>query len=141
MRRKLDWRGLKKRGWSGNTSPGGRSMAAAAASRPSRSAESPFSSHSCRHESRIQSPLTFLRKRTVPKAPPSFVKFTRATAGVTSGAFRSTPTSDQVPEDKRSLALRVVMRAPDRTLNEKDIAGVRAKILKALEREFQATLR
>ena len=48
---------------------------------------------------------------------------------------------DQVPEDKRSLALRVVMRAPDRTLNEKDIAGVRAKILKALEREFQATLR
>ena len=48
---------------------------------------------------------------------------------------------DQVPEDKRSLALRVVMRAPDRTLNEKDIAGVRAKVLKALEREFQAELR
>jgi phenylalanyl-tRNA synthetase beta chain len=48
---------------------------------------------------------------------------------------------DQVPADKRSLALRVVMRAPDRTLNEKDIAGVRAKILKALEREFQADLR
>ena len=47
---------------------------------------------------------------------------------------------DQVPEDKRSLALRVVMRSPERTLNEKDIAGVRAKILKALEREFQATL-
>jgi phenylalanyl-tRNA synthetase beta chain len=48
---------------------------------------------------------------------------------------------DQVPEDKRSLALRVVMRSPERTLNEKDIAGVRAKILKALEREFQAELR
>ncbi len=48
---------------------------------------------------------------------------------------------DQVPEDKRSLALRVVMRSPERTLNEKDIAGVRAKVLKALEREFQATLR
>ena len=48
---------------------------------------------------------------------------------------------DQVPEDKRSLALRVVMRSPERTLNEKDIAGVRAKILKALEREFQADLR
>jgi phenylalanyl-tRNA synthetase beta chain len=48
---------------------------------------------------------------------------------------------DQVPGDKRSLALRVVMRSPERTLNEKDIAGVRAKILKALEREFQATLR
>ena len=48
---------------------------------------------------------------------------------------------DQVPGDKRSLALRVVMGSPERTLNEKDIAGVRAKILKALEREFQATLR
>lgn len=48
---------------------------------------------------------------------------------------------DQVPADKRSLALRVVMRSPERTLNEKDIAGVRAKILKALEREFQAALR
>ena len=48
---------------------------------------------------------------------------------------------DQVPADKRSLALRVVMRAPDRTLNEKDIAGVRAKVLKALEREFEAELR
>jgi len=48
---------------------------------------------------------------------------------------------DQVPADKRSLALRVVMRSPERTLNEKDIAGVRAKILKALEREFQAGLR
>ncbi len=45
---------------------------------------------------------------------------------------------DQVPADKRSLALRVVMRSPERTLSEKDIAGVRAKILKALEREFQA---
>jgi phenylalanyl-tRNA synthetase beta chain len=48
---------------------------------------------------------------------------------------------DQVPPDSRSLALRVVMRSPDRTLNDKDIAGVRAKILKALEREFQAELR
>jgi phenylalanyl-tRNA synthetase beta chain len=48
---------------------------------------------------------------------------------------------DQVPADKRSLALRVVMRSPERTLNDKDIAGVRTKILKALEREFQADLR
>jgi phenylalanyl-tRNA synthetase beta chain len=48
---------------------------------------------------------------------------------------------DQVPADKRSLALRVTMRSPERTLGEKDIAGVRAKILKALEREFAATLR
>ncbi len=48
---------------------------------------------------------------------------------------------DQVAADKRSLALRVVMGSPERTLNEKDIAGVRAKILKALEREFTAALR
>ena len=48
---------------------------------------------------------------------------------------------DQVPAGKRSLALRVVMRSPERTLSEKDISGVRAKMIKALEREFQATLR
>lgn len=48
---------------------------------------------------------------------------------------------DQVPADKRSLALRVVMRAADRTLSDKDIAGVRAKIMNALEREFGAALR
>jgi len=47
----------------------------------------------------------------------------------------------QVPADKRSLALRVVMRSPERTLSEKDIFGVRAKILAALEREFAAALR
>ncbi len=48
---------------------------------------------------------------------------------------------NQVPADKRSLALRVTMRSPERTLSEKDIAGVRAKILKALAREHAATLR
>jgi len=48
---------------------------------------------------------------------------------------------DQVAADRRSLALRVVMRSPERTLSERDIAGVRAKILTALEREFEATLR
>ncbi len=48
---------------------------------------------------------------------------------------------DQVPEGKRSLGLRVVMRSAERTLDEKDIASVRAKIVAALEREFGATLR
>ena len=48
---------------------------------------------------------------------------------------------DQIPADKRSLALRVVMGSPERTLGEKDIAGVRAKILAALERELAAALR
>ena len=59
----------------------------------------PFSAHSWRHESRIQRPITFFRKRTVPKAPPSFVKLARATASLTSGEVRSTPTSDHVPEE------------------------------------------
>ena len=48
---------------------------------------------------------------------------------------------DQVPPGKRSLAVRLVMRAPDRTLTDKDITGVRRKVLAALERELGATLR
>ena len=48
---------------------------------------------------------------------------------------------DQVSDDKRSLALRVVMRSAERTLSEKDIARVRAKIVGSLERQFGATLR
>ena len=63
------------------------------------STERPRSAHSWRHESRIHRPMTFLRKRIVPKAPPSFVKLARATASFTSGAARSTPTSDHVPEE------------------------------------------
>jgi len=48
---------------------------------------------------------------------------------------------DQVPPGKRSLALRVVMRSAERTLSDKDIATVRAKIVGALERECGAVLR
>jgi phenylalanyl-tRNA synthetase beta chain len=48
---------------------------------------------------------------------------------------------DQVPADKRSLAVRLTLRAPDRTLTEKDINGVRTKVLATLERELGATLR
>jgi phenylalanyl-tRNA synthetase beta chain len=48
---------------------------------------------------------------------------------------------DQVPKGKRSLALRVLMRSSDRTLNDKDIATVRSRIVGALEREFAAALR
>jgi phenylalanyl-tRNA synthetase beta chain len=48
---------------------------------------------------------------------------------------------DQVPSGKRSLALRLTMRSPERTLTEKDIGGVREKVLAALERELGATLR
>jgi phenylalanyl-tRNA synthetase beta chain len=48
---------------------------------------------------------------------------------------------DQVPADKRSLALRLVMRSPERTLTDKDITEVRRRVLRALERELGATLR
>lgn len=48
---------------------------------------------------------------------------------------------DQVPAGKRSLALRLTMRAPDRTLTDKDITGIRHRVLAALERELGATLR
>ena len=48
---------------------------------------------------------------------------------------------DQVPAGKRSLAVRLLMRSPDRTLTEKDITGVRHKVLSALERDLGAALR
>ena len=48
---------------------------------------------------------------------------------------------EQVPAGKRSLALRLVMRSPERTLSEKDITSVRQRVLAALERELGATLR
>jgi phenylalanyl-tRNA synthetase beta chain len=48
---------------------------------------------------------------------------------------------DQVPAGKRSLAVRLTLRAPDRTLSDKDINGVRGKVIAALERELGASLR
>jgi phenylalanyl-tRNA synthetase beta chain len=48
---------------------------------------------------------------------------------------------DQVPAGKRSLAVRLTMRAADRTLSEKDVNGVRRKVVSALERELDAALR
>ena len=48
---------------------------------------------------------------------------------------------EQVPDGKRSLALRLVMRSSERTLSEKDITTVRQRVLAALERELGATLR
>ena len=48
---------------------------------------------------------------------------------------------DQVPPGKRSLALRLLMRSPERTLTEKDIGSVRQRVLSALDKEYGATLR
>ena len=82
--------GLKKRGSSGNTTPGERSSAAAACEQRRRGrSRRPALSHSRRHDSRIQRPITFFRKRIVPKAPPSFVKFARATASLSERRARA----------------------------------------------------
>ncbi|MEO7198123.1 MAG: phenylalanine--tRNA ligase subunit beta, partial [Solirubrobacterales bacterium] len=47
---------------------------------------------------------------------------------------------EQVPEGKRSLALRLAFRAPDRTLTDAEVADVRAGIVAALD-SIGATLR
>jgi hypothetical protein len=59
----------------------------------------PAAAHSLRQDSRIQSPMTFLRNRIVPKTPPSLVKLAAAASGVSKGEERSTPTRDQVPDE------------------------------------------
>ena len=91
--------GLKKRGWSGKTSPADPENASTRASSSGRSCARPPASHSRAHASRIHSPITFRRKRTVPKAPVSFVKLARATASLMRTDSRSTPTSDHVPDE------------------------------------------
>lgn len=46
-----------------------------------------------------------------------------------------------VPEGRRSLAFRLVYRAPDRTLTDEDVEPVHQKVREALEEKFQADLR
>jgi len=48
---------------------------------------------------------------------------------------------DQVPDGKKSLAYAVHYRAPDRTLREKEVAKLRAGIVKQLDQELGASLR
>jgi len=50
-------------------------------------------------------------------------------------------TGPQVGEGQKSLAVNVVMRAPDRTLTAEEVLGVRQAIIAAAEREFGAVLR
>jgi phenylalanyl-tRNA synthetase beta chain len=42
---------------------------------------------------------------------------------------------------KRSLAYRLVFRAPDRTLNDAEVARIRQKIVRGLEHDLDATIR
>ena len=48
---------------------------------------------------------------------------------------------EQVDEGKRSLAYSLTFQARDRTLTDNEVGKVRKKIIKRLQREFQATLR
>ena len=48
---------------------------------------------------------------------------------------------DPVPPGRKSLAWRVVYRAPDRTLQERDVGRARNGIVRRLERQFRAQLR
>ena len=55
--------------------------------------------HALRHSESTQRPITFLRKRTVPSTPPSFVKSASRASSLSTGASSSSPTSDQVPDE------------------------------------------
>jgi phenylalanyl-tRNA synthetase beta chain len=48
---------------------------------------------------------------------------------------------DQVGPGKKSIALHVAFRSPERTLSDEDAAAVRNRIVTALEKRFDATLR
>src|SRR5688572_4107157 len=91
--------GLKKRAASGYTIAPAAGRAAARASRSDNVMSIPRPDHSRRQPSRIQRPITFLRNRTVPDTPISLVKFAEHAADPRRGADRSTPTSDQVPDE------------------------------------------
>ncbi len=48
---------------------------------------------------------------------------------------------EQVPVGQKSLAFEVVFAAPDRALTERDVAGLRERIAKQLQRRLKGTLR
>jgi phenylalanyl-tRNA synthetase beta chain len=49
--------------------------------------------------------------------------------------------SEQIGSGKKSLAYSITYQAPDKTLTDKDVAGIRARILRRLEQELGAKLR
>ena len=48
---------------------------------------------------------------------------------------------ENVPTGQRSLAFRLVYRAGDRTLTDKDIEPIHQKVRAALEKAYQVSLR
>jgi len=53
---------------------------------------------SSRHRLSSHRPVMFLSNRNVPSTPPSLVKFILIVSSSMTGALRSTPISDQVPQ-------------------------------------------
>ncbi|MBN2147856.1 MAG: phenylalanine--tRNA ligase subunit beta [Anaerolineales bacterium] len=49
--------------------------------------------------------------------------------------------SEQIGQGKKSLAYSITYQAPDKTLSDKDLAGIRQRILRRLEQEVKAQLR
>ncbi len=47
----------------------------------------------------------------------------------------------QIPEGRKSVALRVAFQSPERTLSDEDAAGIRERIVAALAERFRAELR
>jgi len=48
---------------------------------------------------------------------------------------------DPIPPGRRSIAINLVVRAPDRTLSDEDVAPIRRSIVESVERATGATLR
>ena len=48
---------------------------------------------------------------------------------------------ERIPEGKKSLALRLRLRSPEKTLTEEEIGGTVEKIVARLAKQFGATLR
>ena len=48
---------------------------------------------------------------------------------------------EQLGAGKKSLAYALTFQAPDKTLRDKDVAGMRGRIIRALEKEVDAKLR
>ena len=48
---------------------------------------------------------------------------------------------EKIGPGKKSLAYSLTYQAPDKTLSDKDVAGIRTRILRKLEQELGAVLR
>jgi len=49
--------------------------------------------------------------------------------------------SEQIGSGRKSLAYSITYQAPDKTLTDKDVAGIRTRIVQRLEQELGAKLR